>query len=234
MFKGLKLKLATHRVEKKARKAGPRRGAKPSFWSRVWWWLGAPVRLIKRIWRWICRIDLVGLVNLTLLLAIIVLFSMLIIDVLKYRKSTVMLGTDNVQVVTTKLPETKVLPIVRDENNKPTTAPVRVAKTSKCRVAERQTARIKNKIYGDVVVDRAANNVTLTDATAIKGNLILQDMRKYTLPCDMYIEGDLVLRNVGKLQFCGDFTVTGNIYVNPESSFGPIPRTARLGGYVIM
>jgi hypothetical protein len=39
---------------------------------------------------------------------------------------------------------------------------------------------------------------------------------------------------MGLLQFCGDFVVTGNIYVSPRSSFGPIPKTARIGGYVVL
>ena len=59
-------------------------------------------------------------------------------------------------------------------------------------------------------------------------------MRKYVLPCGIRIEGDLFLRDMGLLQFAGEFTVTGNIYVTPTSSFGPIPGTARIGGQVIL
>ena len=44
----------------------------------------------------------------------------------------------------------------------------------------------------------------------------------------------MFVRDVNKLQFCGDFEITGNIYVTPTSSFGPIPRSARLGGQVIL
>ena len=59
-------------------------------------------------------------------------------------------------------------------------------------------------------------------------------MQKYTLPCNINIEGNLFLRDMGMLQFCGAFTVKGNIYVSPRSSFGPLPKTARLGGQVIL
>ena len=59
-------------------------------------------------------------------------------------------------------------------------------------------------------------------------------MRKYTLPCDAKIRGNLFIRNVDKLSFCGQFSVKGNIYVSKQSSFGPIPRNANIGGQVIL
>ena len=74
----------------------------------------------------------------------------------------------------------------------------------------------------------------LYNGVIIDGNLFLQNMRKYTLPCGVKINGNLFIRNVDKLSFCGDFTVMGNIYVNRQSSFGPVPQSARVMGRVIL
>ena len=87
---------------------------------------------------------------------------------------------------------------------------------------------------GDVVIDTRRAASVIEHNTRVQGNLYLQNMRKYTLPCGVRVEGNLFLRDVNLLQFCGEFTVTGNIYVNPRSSFGPIPANARVGGYVIL
>ena len=65
-------------------------------------------------------------------------------------------------------------------------------------------------------------------------SLYIQHMRKYVLPRGIQIEGNLFLRDMGLLEFAGEFTVTGNIYVTPNSSFGPIPSNARIGGQVIL
>lgn len=102
------------------------------------------------------------------------------------------------------------------------TVKVRVKKTL---IAEVQT-------IGDVVIGTRGGEMIKSGAN-IRGNLYLQDMRYYTLPCNVRVEGSLYLRDVGLLKFCGPFTVTGNIYVSRSSSFGPIPRDARLGGQVI-
>ena len=86
----------------------------------------------------------------------------------------------------------------------------------------------------NVIIDgNRARNIALPAMGVVNGNLILQNLRGYTLPCGIRINGDLLLRNVGQLKFCGCFEVTGNIYVSSNSSFGPIPRNARLGGQVI-
>jgi hypothetical protein len=76
--------------------------------------------------------------------------------------------------------------------------------------------------------------------TTVNGNLILQNLRIYTLPCGTRIDGDLLLRNVHQLRFCvsdqaniQSFAIRGNIYVSSNSSFGPLPKNAHLGGQVI-
>ena len=114
--------------------------------------------------------------------------------------------------------------------------PIVVAPAKPCATSVNQIAKVRqeNKIMGDVVIDSRGAATVIEHNTKIQGNLYLQNMRKYTLPCGVRINGNLFLRDVNTLQFCGEFTVTGNIYVSPRSSFGPIPATARLGGYVVL
>lgn len=261
MFKELKMKIAARRVErKKARKTAAkktnRRTKHTTIWARAWELVCRPFRAIaawlRRVWAWIRGIDLIGLVNLTLLIAIIALFSMLIIDVINCRRARVVVIANDAPVIATPAvadnalpaptkrrvsprPVNVALPIAREpQTRKMTAQPVNVVPVKEAEVAVRQTARAGNDIYGDTIIDSRGAATVIRQGTHVKGNLYLQNMRKYTLPCDVVVHGHLFLRDVNMLQFCGDFTVTGNIYVSPRSSFGPIPRTARLGGQVIL
>jgi hypothetical protein len=92
----------------------------------------------------------------------------------------------------------------------------------------------EQNLYGDVIVDNYPGTITLVNGVKVDGNLFVQNMRKYTLPCDAKINGNLFIRNVERLRFCGKFTVKGNIYVNRQSSFGPLPAKSRVGGIVIL
>lgn len=253
MFKKLKLKIAARRVENKtSRKATSTRRRqtrkKAGFWTRVWniicWPFRMIARALRRVWAWIRSIDLVGLINLTLLIAIIVLFAMLIIDIIGCSRKNVVIVADAPAVAV--VPENPQV-VLSNEN-----APVSVHPTLPMKrdpqtrkyvshtitVAQRNNVqppvRAVRQLNGDVIIDRRDASPVLTDGVHVNGNLYLQNMRKYTLPCGTVVRGNLFLRDVQMLQFCGDFTVTGNIYVSPRSSFGPIPRTARLGGQVIL
>ena len=256
MLKKIQLKLATKRLEKKsARKATKkaRKQATNNTWAKTKEIIAKPfkyiAKLFKRFWNWVCNIDLVGLVNITLLSAIIVLFSMLIIDFTGCNKKPVVVvakneinTTQQIQI-TNKVATQDIkkanhpapLPLKKDAyTRKFIDAPINVVPVKKDIVAERQTARIENTMYGDVIIDSRGAATMLNAGDKINGNLYIQHMRKYTLPCNIKIEGNLFLRDINMLQFCGDFTVKGNIYVSPDSSFGPIPRTARIGGNVIL
>ena len=48
-----------------------------------------PWRVCCAIWNWLKQIDIVGMINLTLLVLIILLFSSLIVDLVRYRKCSV-------------------------------------------------------------------------------------------------------------------------------------------------
>lgn len=254
MFKQLKMKIATRRLQReKQRKSAAAKRKKATFWGRVWNVITAPFRMIGRgiryVWEWIRTIDMIGLVNLTLLIAIIVLFAMLIIDIVNCNKKPVVVVADTPAVMVTPAPRPQIsvtddaaprvvkprqtLPLRRDPaTRKFIDRPITVVKSGAPVVP--CDARPARNLQGDIIVDRTPGTPVLTDGVHIHGNLFLQNMRKYTLPCGAVIHGNLFLRDVNMLQFCGDFTVTGNIYVSPRSSFGPIPRTARLGGQVIL
>ena len=69
------------------------------WWNRVWSIVCWPFRKLalacKIVWNWIRNLELVGLLNLTLLVAIIVLFTMLIIDLLGCRKENIIVVTNS-------------------------------------------------------------------------------------------------------------------------------------------
>lgn len=73
----------------------------------------------------------------------------------------------------------------------------------------------------------------LDSMSRVSGNLYVQNMNAYTLPCGTIVQGDLIVRNVKKLKFCGCFEVKGNIYLGRGVSFGPLPRDAKIGGQII-
>jgi hypothetical protein len=214
-----------------------------------------PIRACKAIWNWLKTIDIIGMINLTLLVAIIVLFSALIADVIrcdKYsyyaHKNQVVMNNDvktnpaqvannkdNRKVVQRKF--NTALPIKADKETgiKPQIKVVGVKKPVVVKELSVPANELpKQNLYGDVIVDLYPSSPVLSNGVNINGNLFLQNMRKYTLPCDTVIEGNLFVRNVARLKFCGAFKVTGNIYVNRESSFGPIPSNAKIGGQVML
>lgn len=266
MLKEIKMKIAARRVQRvKAKSKATRnmrtkngRGAiktaqkRESVWPRVskwlrnaWQWIrgnvikcaNAIANAFRNVWAWIRGRNLVGMLNLTLLVAIITLFGILIVDITNcHNEKPIIIATEKVVPAKSVKPRAKPsLPIARDDKtNKFVAQPVSVVATPKCTVCEQQVAKRASVIYGDIVVDSRESATILNKGDEIRGNVYLQNMRKYTLPCDVKIDGNLFLRDLGMLQFCGDFTVTGNIYVSPRSSFGPIPGTARLGGQVIL
>lgn len=244
MSKKQQMKNATRRVKTKGSRWG-------NFWKRVWNIVCWPFRMIWRgckwFWRWLCAIDLVGLINLTLITAIVVLIYMLVMDVTRCGQDktpvvdesvaeTVVVATPQLDELAKNIKEpTNTLPMKRDEKtNEYINEPINIVPVQPDPVAVSQIAKQENRLMGDVVIDSRGASTVIEHNTLVQGNLYLQNMRKYTLPCGVVIDGNLFLRDVNKLQFCGEFTVKGNIFVSPRSSFGPIPGTARVGGYVIL
>lgn len=222
------------------------------IWNIICWpfqkiWAG-----IVYLYKWISGVNMVALLNLALLVSIIVLFSLLIMDLRKganASNSDIIISQDkpiilkpvnnsSTQAKPTIKPRPKKitsLPVKRQvATRKPIATPIQVAQVKENPVAINQVARQAKSAYGDIIVDHYDMRNVLQNGAHIHGDLYIQDLRKYTLPCNIVIDGNLILRDVNMVNFCGDFTVRGNIYVNPRSSFGPVPSTARIGGQVIL
>ena len=262
MFKKLKMKLDARRVQREKDYAATEKRIRQTetkferailfpfrliarmlrwMWDTLcaicsWIWDGI-VWAAKKIWKWLCGINLVGLINLTLLVAIIVLFSMLIINIVNCRRSPVVISA-NEKTVTFQTKSgskkiSKTIPIKRDAETGNMETTINVVETVP---SNDPTLRAggDGKIYGDIIIESREEAIVLKNGAHIRGNLYLQNMYKYVLPCDIKIEGNLFLRDLNMLHFCGRFTITGNIYVTPNSSFGPIPRDAYLGGQIIL
>lgn len=249
MNKAQKMKTATRKTRKSA------------FWNKVKKVILFPVKVLKKIWnfivrmctalwRWLKSIDIVGMINLTLLVAIIVLFTSLIVDVVCCKKHVVNTAKNNNVVVTETAKSNKVdnrkvvqrkfntaLPLKADKETG-ITPKIKVVGVKKPVVVKQISLPAnelpQQKLFGDVIVDSYPDAPMLSNGVDINGNLFVQNLRKYTLPCDAKISGHLFIRNVERLNFCGKFTVKGNIYVNRQSSFGPLPKQARIGGQVVL
>lgn len=208
-----------------------------NFWNRVWsiicWPFQKIAQCFRRILKWIAGLDVICLINSTLIVAIIVLFTALIVNLYNCRRQHIVVIAESVPVAQnayTAKPVT-TLPLKNSDGRRVVARPTNKSEVA---IVKQQTAIQGNKLTGEVIIDSHSAGVILRNKTVVNGNLYLQNMRKFVLPCDVQINGNLFLRDLNMLQFCGDFTVTGNIYVSPRSSFGPIPKTARIGGYVVL
>lgn len=231
---------------RKTKKTNKFQHALRRVWEVICWPFKKIWAALCWLWNWIAGINLVALLNLALLVSIIVLFSLLIIDLRKSANATntevIALkpapAIESTQTAKQNVQPRKVttLPIKHNPiTRKAMGTPISVAKLKQNPIAIKQVATIKQKtILGDTIIDHHDMTSVLQNGAHIRGNLYIQDLRKYTLPCNITIDGNLILRDVNILNFCGDFTVRGNIYVSPRSSFGPIPSTARVGGQVIL
>lgn len=244
MFKNLKLKLASARVKKanvelNIEKTGV---AKQTLSIKVKRAIADFSNCIKRnankFWNWVRSLNTVGMINSTLLVAIIVLFSALILNIINFNKKSDI--KSDVQIVQNETSYAATdSSLYEPEMPIPNiTKAVVIKRTNKTLFKNEKSDKIQASnqptiLSGDIIIDGDFPSPKLITGTIIQGSLYLQNMHKYTLPCGVYVKGDLVLRNVGMLKFAGQFVVTGNIYVSRNSSFGPLPKNARLDGQVI-
>lgn len=196
------------------------------------------------IWNWIKSIDLNGLANLVMLLLIIILFLILIGQILNIRcdsRAAIKRAAPEIVVASDNVSVTDKSAVVITPTSTPITLPlkkfdesVKVSATTTAPAQKKAAAVQYVQIGNDLIIDGSNVGRGLAPLTKINGNLILQNMRNYTLPCDVKVNGNLIVRNVRMLKFCGRFTVNGNIYVSSDSSFGPIPKNASIRGQIIM
>lgn len=250
-------------------KKATRKARKNTFWQWVKKIVLFPIRLIVRaikwlwrlicricraIWNWLKSIDIVGMINLTLLVAIIVLFLSLISNFVCCKKysNTAVASNNKSDVAMTQKANTENRRVVKRKYNNASVLPVRVADADKnivrpqirtigvdkpeivTELATPASELPQQVLSGDVIVERAPYSPVLSNGVKINGNLFIQNMRKYTMPCDAKINGHLFIRNVQKLSFCGKFKVNGNVYVNRESAFGPFPEGTKINGQIVL
>lgn len=165
--------------------------------------------------------DIVGISNMTLLSFLFVFFIILTFETINAYKST------------NKTNKTKLIVVYKN---------VRKTESNKIKIKENRpinkniNCKNKDKVYnryGDVIVDGKNSIDSIKQNENLVGNLYVQNMYNYTLPCDISIKGNLFLRNLGRLKFCGKFTITGNIYITENVSFGNFPKGSRLEGNII-
>lgn len=205
-------------------------------------------RVCRAIWNWLKSIDIVGMINLTLLVAIIVLFLSLITDFVRCNKceksananksDVVMMqkeNNDNRRVVQRKFSTTLPVKMDNQTNITPKIRTIGVKKPEVIRELSTPSNELPQQtLSGEVIVERGSNAPVLSNGVKVNGNLYIQNMNKYTIPCDAKINGHLFIRNVNKVNFCGKFKVNGNVYVNRESSFGPLPAGTKINGQIIL
>ena len=212
-----------------------------------------PFRMCRKLWNWLKSIDIIGMINLTLLVVIIILFSALIIDFVRYNRqvrSGARYGqSGEISAMVDKkqsgdIDSRKVgkrtfkttLPIRADKqtNIKPKIRTIGVEKPEIVKELSLPASELpKQVLSGDVIVDNYPTSPVLSNGVKINVNLIIQNTRKYTIPCDAKINGHLFIRNA-RVNFCGKFTVNGNIYVTRGSAFGAIPENAKVNGQIIL
>ena len=200
-------------------------------------------RICRAIWNWLKSIDIVGMINLTLLVAIIVLFSALINNVICCNKCDKNVAYIRKDAGATQIANKNVVDNRRVVKRQFSTVlpvkPISVDEDTTIRPQIRTIGVKKNELPkqvlgGDVIIERHPSSPVLSNGVRINGNLYIQNMNKYTIPCDAKINGHLFIRNVNKLKFCGKFTVNGNVYVNRESSFGALPDGTKINGQIIL
>jgi hypothetical protein len=202
---------------------------RPCFAVRAlrWIFITAP----RAVWNWICSIELGGLCNLAMMILIIVLFSILIGQILGNR-------CDN----RTRAAATRIPQITNNVEITEKSAPARIASVPAKKTTIVLPLRAKPKVAAqkitvidnDLTIDGRDIASRIQRQTKINGNLTLQNMHGFTLPCGVKINGNLIVRNVRLLKFCGNFIVNGDIYVSSNSSFGAIPKNAKIRGQVIL
>ena len=107
MFKKLRLKNGTKRIEKKNTPKKSNAGRK-SVQDMIYAPFQAAGHAAMRIWSWIRNLDLTSMINLTLLVAIIVLFSMLIIDIIGCGKKQIVIVDAPVVAIVADKPQINV------------------------------------------------------------------------------------------------------------------------------
>ncbi|MDR3208352.1 MAG: hypothetical protein LBT45_00720 [Rickettsiales bacterium] len=216
---------------------------KPNRLVRAWGWLG---RQAAAFWRYLRGLDKLVFFNIALLLLVCMMLFIMFGQVSKAKK-TAPRRAPAPQHVSTGRPaygrdgrvrrfERPMLVVSRNSEPMETLVPRRpriVWQKNITLPLRREAPVVRKTVSGTLMIDGRGRKEKLPSMTTINGDLVLQNLRTFTLPCGTRVNGNLMLRNVRLLKFCGYFDIAGDIFVSSDSSFGPIPKNAYLGGQVI-
>jgi hypothetical protein len=194
------------------------------------------VRNVRRVWNWIRGLDIIALLNIILLLAIIILFLGLIGRTLKLTEcmrtpvASPPAATRTVAQRPTVIVARNADTTQRVKSNEPVFLPI----PKKAETVGTPAGTPRAKVGGNAMISGNRYGEKLAAGTWVTGDLVIENMRQYTLPCGVRIDGNIIVRNVKLLKFCGGFELIGDMYVSSNSSFGPIPRNAKMNGRVVL
>ncbi|MDR2268936.1 MAG: hypothetical protein LBD94_02010 [Rickettsiales bacterium] len=212
---------------------------KTNWFDRAGCWIG---RQARAFWKWLRGRDRLVFFNILLLALVCAMLFVMFGNAKKQKTSGARAQVRQTQQVLRPRSKPQVFNMSRPtvvvyRNGVPMSAAKHAARRPKQKTItlplRREVPIVKKSVAGGIIIDGMRRSARLAPMTTVNGSLILQNMRSYTLPCGTKINGDLFLRNVALLKFCGCFEVRGDIYVSRDSSFGPIPKDAYLGGQVI-
>lgn len=227
-----------------AKAAEELKSKKDNVFVRFWRWIK---RQTAAAWKWMRGLDKLVYFNIVLLALVCVLLFVMLGNV-KERDAVDSVGytvTERTQVMDlaasaerpnrpTVVVSRNSIPMIEQHRQKARAKQVTAEQKITLPLRQVRVASVNRRtVDGNIVIDGRGRNVAMPSMATINGNLYLQNLRNYTLPCGTKINGHLFLRDVSLLKFCGCFDVRGNIYVSSNSSFGPIPKDAILGGQVI-
>ena len=109
-------------------------------------------------------------------------------------------------------------------------AAVKPAETKQTTASVSTSKRI---VHGDMIIDSLDAAKLVVPGTQIRGNLYVQDLTTYTLPCNVTIDGNLIIRDVNMMQFCDKVKVGGKVYVSPVSGVKKFPCKKKIGGIIL-
>jgi hypothetical protein len=222
---------------------------KPNFFVRAWRRI---VRQCSAFWKWLCNQDRMMFFNIVLLALVIAMMVAMICSVKRVGGAKKIPGARNVEYIEFRAKNGRPIDF-RPNLGRPTVvvsrngqvlagAPRRTAAGPRQKITlplKRNRPVARKTVAGGIVIDGNTRDGGLRAMTTVNGDLYLQNMRTYTLPCGTSVRGNLFLRNVRLLKFCDpaagvpSFYVAGNIYVSSNSSFGPIPKNAYLNGQIV-
>jgi hypothetical protein len=223
--------------------------------KHIWKKMGAKIKAAsKKSWAWIKSRDLATTTNVAMLVLVVVMLVVLInvaqqnnlimSSVNNAQKAEVVQNDAQVKKIAAKKAKIRVATVqatvsINEESGKtaivlPLKKVVKVYDTVPTKIEVKNVRRQTNNEWLQTEeVIRPVQKRKIDSMETIKGNLYVQNMNSYTIPCGTRVMGNLIVRNVKNLKFCDCFEVMGNMYIGRGTAFGPIPADAKIHGQIV-